>query len=384
MLSPRFVPYALKQIVRHPTRSVLTLAGVAVAMFLYCGVQAMRAGAELATRKAATDNTLVVYRKDRYCPFASRMPESYAPRIRQIAGVASVVPMKIVVTNCRTSLDVVTFRGVPVEEFERTFGGGLKLIAGSFEEWRRRTDAVILGDALAQRRGLRVGDSFEAVNIRAYVAGIVHSDEPHHQNVAYAHLAFIQAASGSVQGGVVTQFNVRVADPDQLEAVAAAIDAEFVSDAEPTHTRSEKAFVASAARDVLEIIGFTQWLGWGCLIAVLALVGNAIALAVMDRVREHAVLQTLGYKGHLIGRLILAEGLLLSVAGGLLGTILAALFLRWTRFALSVEGVSIGVSTSPAVFVQGMAIAVALGVLASLTPAIQAARRPIAACFRAV
>jgi len=111
MIAPRFVPLVLKQVFRHRVRSLLTLGGVTVAMFLFAVVQAMQAGVQAATVTNATDTTLVVYRKDRYCPFASRLPQSYLDRIARIPGVESVVPVKIVVSNCRTSLDVVTFRG---------------------------------------------------------------------------------------------------------------------------------------------------------------------------------------------------------------------------------------------------------------------------------
>jgi putative ABC transport system permease protein len=184
--------------------------------------------------------------------------------------------------------------------------------------------------------------------------------------------------------GIVTQFNVKVSDPSQLQAIAAAIDAAFASDQEPTQTRSEKQFVARAATDVLEIVGFTRWLGWGCLAAVLALVGNAIVLAVQDRIREHAVLQTLGFKGHLIARLILAESVLLSLIGALLGSVGALLVVKWTRFSLSVEGLSIPIQADPTTLATGLGLAVLLGVVAGLVPAWQASRREIVDCFRMV
>ena len=69
---------------------------------------------------------------------------------------------------------------------------------------------------------------------------------------------------GSRSGGIVTQFNVRVDDPDRLDEVAAAIDTYFAPAQEPTNTSPEKAFVARAAADVIEIVGFMGWLGWGC------------------------------------------------------------------------------------------------------------------------
>jgi len=384
MLSPRYLPLVLKQVVRHRLRSLLTIFGVTVAMFLFTAVQSMQSGVEAATVSNATDTTLVVYRKDRFCPFASRLPESYFEQIKRIPGVESVVPIKIVVNNCRTSLDVVTFRGVPEEPFIEGYAPKLRLLSGSFDDWRKRSDAVLLGETLARRRGLKVGDRFEAAGITVYVAGVVHSDEPQDENVGYTHLDFLQFATGSRAGGIVTQFNVKVKEPSQLEPVAAAIDEVFAADQEPTKTSPEKAFVARAATDVIEIVGFMKWLGWGCLAAVLALVSNAIILSVQDRIRDHAVLQTLGFRGGLIAKLIVSEGLVLSLAGGLLGSAAAAVIVAHSGLALSVDALSIPIKSGLSVFAWGMVLASALGVLAGLAPAWQASRREIVACFRAV
>lgn len=384
MLSPRYLPLVFKQVVRQRLRTALTISGVAVAMFLFTAVQSMQAGVQAATETNANDTTLVVYRKDRYCPFASRLPQSYFDQIRRIPGVESVVPIKIVVSNCRTSLDVVTFRGVPADPFLEGFAPKLHLLSGSLGDWTRRSDAVLLGETLARRRGLKVGDRFKAAGITVYVAGIVRSDEPQDENVGYTHLDFLQFATGSRAGGIVTQFNVKVRDASHLEPVAAAIDELFASDQEPTKTSPEKAFVARAATDVLEIVGFMKCLGWGCLLAVLALVGNAIVLSVQDRIREHAVLQTLGYRSGLIARLIVAEGVAMSAIGALVGCALAAWLLHWGAFALSVDALSIPVKSGLPVFARALAIACALGVLAGLVPAWQAARREIVTCFRAV
>ncbi len=383
MMTPKFIPLVLKQVWRARIRSLLTIAGVTVAMFLFAAVQAMQAGVEAATTQQADDTTLVVYRKDRYCPYSSRMPQSYEQQLRQIPGVKAVVPIKIVVSNCRTSLDVVTFRGVPRDAFIETFVPSFEIMRGSVAAWERRSDAALLGDVLATRRGLKVGDRFEAAGITSYVAGIIRSDEPQDQNVAYVHLDFLQFASGSRAGGIVTQFNVRVDDPQQLDAVAGRIDEQFAPAQEPTQTSAEKAFIARAASDIIEIVGFMRWLGWGCLAAVLALVGNAIVLSVQDRIREHAILQTLGFRGHQITRLIVSEGLILSLSGALLGCAASFLFLRYAALAFTVESHSIPVLATPAVFGWGVLIAAAVGVAASLVPAWQAGRREIVSCFRA-
>jgi hypothetical protein len=70
-----------------------------------------------ATKETANDTTLVVYREDRYCPATSQLPQDYQRRIESRRGRGQRDPVKVVVSNCRTSLDVVTFRGVPKDAF---------------------------------------------------------------------------------------------------------------------------------------------------------------------------------------------------------------------------------------------------------------------------
>ena len=384
MLSPKFIPLVLKQLVRHRTRTLLTLAGVATAMFLFSAIGAMQAGVEQATRTTAADTTLVVYRENRFCPATSRLPEHYLERIAKVEGVASVVPMRIDVTNCRTSLDVVTFRGVPPDLFEAHYAPALTFVGGSLADWARRTDAALLGETFAGRRGLKVGDRFDALGVNVYVAGIIRSNQPQDLNVAYVHLPFLQRSAGAKKLGIVTQFNVKVNDPSLLEPVAAAIDAEFARDSDPTHTSPEKAFVGRAAADVVQIVGFTRWLGWGALAAVLALVANAIVLSVQDRRREHAVFQTLGFTSGLLARLIVTEGALLGLIGGALGTATAFAIVRWGHYSLSTEGLSIQAVMGAGVVATGLLMAALLGILAGLVPAWQVSRREITESFRAV
>jgi putative ABC transport system permease protein len=383
MLAPRFAPLVLRQIIRHPARTGLTVAGVAVAMFLFVVVQALQSGVTDATHITAKDTTLVVYRENRFCPATSRLPQFYEDRIAKIPGVASVVPMKIVVNNCRASLDVITFRGVPSEDLP-LISSKWTILSGSREEWLRRSDAALVGEVLARRRGFRVGQSFDSSGITVTIAGIIRSSEPQDQNVAYVHLDFIQQAAKKAGVGIVTQFNVKVDQPEQLDTVARAIDDQFRTESEPTQTRPEKAFVAQAGADIVEIVGFTRYLGWGCLAAVLALVANAIVLSVQDRIREHAVLQTLGFRGSLIATLIVAEGVILGLAGGAAGTLLAVAVLQYGGFSLSTDGLSVLITADPRIVVIGLVISAAVGIIAGLVPAIRAGRREIAACFRAI
>src|SRR5687768_11185966 len=115
----RMLPLVVKQVTRRRTRTLLTVLGVAAAMFLFVAIRSLQEGVAAATEETSKDATLVVYRENRFCPFTSRLPERYDAAIRRVAGVTEVTPAMIVVSNCRASLDVITFRGVPAEAFAK-------------------------------------------------------------------------------------------------------------------------------------------------------------------------------------------------------------------------------------------------------------------------
>ena len=379
----RVIPTVLRQIVRSPIRSGLTIAGIAVAMFLFVSVESMREGVRTATRVQAEDTTLVVYRENRFCPFSSRLPQFYGDRIERLDGVKTVVPMQIHVSNCRASLDVVTFRGVPRDDLTLAIDGQVR--DGSIADWQARGDAAIVGEALATRRGIKTGDRFSAAGVTVYVSGILETDHPQNRNIVWVHLPFLQeVARRGGSGGLVTQFNVSVDDPTELETIAASIDEIFAHDEYPTSTRPERAFVGRVARDIVELVDFAGMLAWGALAAVFALIANAIILAMQDRIRDHAVLQTLGFTGSLIGWMVVLEGAALGLAGGLAGAIAAFLTVRLGNFSLTMEGLNIEIVAGWLAPTLGIAAALTLGLLAGVVPAIRLARRDIASCFRAV
>ena len=373
---------AIKQLTRHRIRSLLTVLGVGAGMFLFATVETMQGSLKRATQTTANDTTLVVYRDNRFCPATSRLPEHYETSIRKIQGVREVIPIQIVVNNCGASLDIIAFRGVPPDNLTH-YAPQIQVLEGSVESWKQRSDAALLGRNFAARRGLKVGDRFDAAGVVVHVAGIIDSPEPQDNNVAYVHLPFLQQASRAGLG-VVTQFNVRVVSSDQLEKVADEIDENFRSEQAPTRTRPEKAFFADTAQSLVELVGFTRWLGMGAVAAVLGLVANAVLLVVRARVKENAVLQTLGYGQGAIAMLVAVEGVLLGLVGGAVGVGSAILFLRWQSFTIGNEGVTLAIMPDLSVVLRGLGTALALGLLASLYPAWKAARRPIVTSLRSV
>jgi putative ABC transport system permease protein len=368
------------QLVRHRMRSLLTVFGVASGMFLFTTVETLKRSLAKATETTAADTTLVVYRENRFCPATSRLPEHYEDDIRRIDGVREVIPIQVVVNNCGASLDVITFRGTPPDRL-LSFAPDITIVSGSYEDWGKRDDGALLGEVFARRRGLSPGDRFDAAGVTVTVSGILRSPNAQDNNVAYVKLPFLQQAS-RIGLGIVTQFNIRVKSSGDLERVAAEIDETFRSAQMPTNTKPEKAFFAETASELVELIRFTRWLGFGSVIAVAALVANALLLVVRGRVKENAVLRTLGYPGRAIACLVVGEGGMLGLAGGLLGVLSASAFLYWQSFTMGNEGQTLAVRPDAAVILVGITAGLLLGILASFWPAYQAIRQPIVQSLR--
>ncbi len=370
-----------KQVMRNRTRSILTIAGVSAGMFLFATVETMQASLRKATVTTAKDTTLVVYRENRYCPATSRLPEHYLNDIREMDGVTQVIPIQIMVNNCGTSLDVVVFRGVPTEALS-SLSPNIEVLSGSMANWKSRNDGALVGRNLARRRGLKVGDRFDAAGVNVVVSGIVATEESSQdENVAFVHLPFLQQAS-RVGLGVVTQFNVKVRDFSLLDSVASAIDQRFAKDSNPTDTRPEKAFFANTARELIELIRFSRWLGLAAVVAVMGLVANTILLTVRGKISEHAVLKTLGYPRWTIAWLVMAEGMLLSLGGGILGVGSAVAFLHHQSLTIGNEGLALAFIPPTSVLIIGLLVSLLLGLIACLYPAWQAGRNPITESLR--
>jgi putative ABC transport system permease protein len=214
------------------------------------------------------------------------------------------------------------------------------------------------------------------------ISGVFESDKPGEDNVAYTHLEFLQRTKGADSLGHVTQFDVEISDASKAEGIAAAIDGIFRTEETPTSTKSHKAFLQAETGELLTLIGFTRWLGLLCVVVVLALTGNTVYVMVQDRVREHAVLQTLGFTSVQLFFIVIAESLALAATGGMLGTVAAAGALRFGNLGIGAEGIQISFVMAPAVMLAGFSASILTGLLAGALPALKASTAPIVDSLR--
>ena len=379
-IAARLALLAAKNLTRNKLSTLLTLLGIAAGIFLYTGVEALQSSLARTLQAAADASSLTVYQRDRFCPNTSLLRESYAAEIRRDAklralGVTDAQPMLVRVSNCGAGLDAVTFRGV-TPEYAQAQGSKMSIAAGSVDGWPQRRDAALVPESFAAERHLSVGDNFEAAGISVYVAAITRSTDTEAQTSIYVPLEFLQQQSVGL--GIATLVHVEVAHSEQLEAVAAAIDAHYHAGPVETHTHTQREFFTHAAGQMLEIISFSRWLGPISLLAVLAIMANNALLTMRRRVKEAAIYQTLGWQRRHVAALMLWEGALLGLTGGLLGTLSSRALLAAHPLALSNEGVSLVITAGGSTLLAAVTAAILIGIASTLWPAIQSTRRNLA------
>ncbi|MSR75487.1 MAG: ABC transporter permease [Planctomycetes bacterium] len=365
--------YTRRNLLRRPGRTLLTTLGVALALFLLVSVESLSAGMNAALSGSDAARTLIVYRQNRYCPQTSFLPERYVSGIEKLPGVVSVLPVKVFLNNCRASLDLVTFQGAPVD---RLFAArDVRIVEGSEQDFRNGKDSALLGRSFANRRNLSPGDKFRLGNITVNVAGVFEAADPVEESVVLTHLEFLQRSGPVNRLGTVTQFEVKLQDASMARETARRIDDLFSSAEEPTDTRPRIEFLESATRDLRELLGFGRIFGVVCALVVLVLVANTVNMSVQERRREFGVCLAVGFQGRHLLQMVIAETLLLVFVGTALGIGGAFLAVKLSGINIGVEGVSVQFLVSGAVILEGVLVALVLGLVAASIPAWIAARQ---------
>lgn len=376
----KFLPYTLKTLWRHRSRTLLTVTGSAVALFVYCFVGAIQEGMDDLQARQEAKGSLIVFQANKFCPATSHLPQDYDSKIANMKGVRDVIPIQVFTNNCRASLDVVVFYGAPPTKLQTA--RDFKLLSGSWPDFEEHQDAAIMGQAVANRRGIKTGDKFSIGDLSVNIAGIYQSDDPAEENYIYSHLDFLQRTKGMGTVGTVTQLEILMKPGADQLATCTQIDEIFRAGPVETNTRPKGAFQQKALGDLTQLIGMARYLGLACVGLVLALVATTTIMSVQDRIKEHAVLQTLGFSASRVFSLVMTESILLSVIGGTLGVAIATVVLKLSRLSVGAEAVTVAFTPSMHLATTGIGVAAIAGLIAGIAPAWHAARTEIVPALR--
>jgi putative ABC transport system permease protein len=377
----KFLPYVLKTLWRHRSRTILTVSGSAVALFVFCFIGAVQQGMNNLESRESAKQSLVMFQANKFCPFTSHLPQDYEAKIKKVGGVREVVPIQVFTNNCRASLDVIVFYGVPPQKLQSA--RDFQLVSGNWADFEQHQDAAVVGRAVAGRRNLKAGEKFSIGDLTVQVAGVFTSHDAAEENYIYTHLDFLQRGKSRDQVGTVTQHEILLDPNVDVVAKSKEIDELFRGGPVLTDTRSKGVFQAKSLGDLTQLISLAHYLGYACVGLVLALVATTTVMSVQDRIKEHAVLQTLGVTGHRVFGLVLSESTLLSIAGGVLGVAAAMLALQLSHLSVGAEAVTIAFQPSWSLAATGIVVSAIVGLLAGLAPGWHAARTNIVNALRA-
>ena len=212
--------------------------------------------------------------------------------------------------------------------------------------------------------------------------GSITSDDPAEENYIYSHLEFLQRSKGMDLVGTVTQIEILLNEDVDPVAKCQEIDDKFRGGPVETDTRPKGVFQANSLGDLTQLIGMAHYLGYACVGLVLALVATTTVMSVQDRTKEHAVLQTIGFSGSRVFRMVMTESVLLSFIGGVIGVGAAMLVLHISSLSVGAEAVTIAFTPSIRLAIAGLMVSAVTGILAGIAPAIHAARTEIVPALR--
>jgi putative ABC transport system permease protein len=367
---------------RKKVRTTLTVGSFVVALFLFGLLVAIRFAFSFGSDLAGVDRLDVINRISLIMP----LPYSYRDRLLQVQGVSEVSY-------------AVWFGGVYQDErnFFPQFAVDKDTWLKVYSEYvippeqrdafLRDRQACLVGRRLAKRFGFKVGDRIPlrgAIWTGAWefnVAGIYDGNRPDVDTSVLLFRFDYLDEKRAFGKGTVGWYVVKLANPDDAVRVAKTIDERFANSPYETLTQTEKAFAASFAKQVGNIEFLVLTIGSVVFFTLLLITGNTMAIAVRERTGELAVLKTIGYSDVGVLGLIIAESVLIAGQGGLIGLALARMVIpEFGRAVPMLAGLRLPLFTLG----LGFLLAVGVGAIAGLLPAISAMRLRVADALRRV
>ena len=300
--------------------------------------------------------------------------------IREFSNVLACAPVLEGSVTLDTDFrsEVIRVQGIDLEAQLQATDLRRHMITGDLAEFRQKSSGLLLGSILAQKLQVRVGDTINITTAggepRSFeVCGIFRTgDNLIDEKRAFIHLRFAQGLLN--KPSEVSFIIVKLRDPERAPQLASHLETLLQHRSRSWQEREHgnlqifKAIRYSAAITVSTIIVLA---GFG--------IFNILTLMVLEKIREIAILRSMGYRRADISAIFLWQGLLIASIGASVGCGLGAL-MTWgvSRIPIKMRGFFATehflVSWSWRHYVAGIAIAFVGVFLASYFPARRAAK----------
>jgi ABC-type antimicrobial peptide transport system permease subunit len=357
----------LRNLLRRKVRTGLTLLGIAIGVASVVALGAMAEGIAqgYADILGGSGADLLVSQADAVDVSIASLDARIGQRIAALPAVRDVSGVVVGYVSTADQPYFIVFGHDPRSRAISHF----KIVRGKPLSGPRQ---ILLGKAAAQHMKLGVGDAVRLYQQAFRIVGIYETGSAFEEGAGVVTLADAQALFNRPRQ--VNYYQVTLQDPRQADATSKRIERLF-----PDVTVS-RAADAGKREQTVQIMKGMAW-GIGMIAVLIGGLGmmNTMMMSVFERTREIGTLRALGWRQRRVIGLILREGFVLSLVGGLLGLALGYGLIRLGTRTPAIASLFTGKLT-PTLAFQAMTVAVGLGLVGGLYPAWWASRlRPVEA-----
>jgi putative ABC transport system permease protein len=371
---------AVKNLRRRKGRTILTIAGVAIAVAVLFSLLSLSAGYEDRLSREMDSFGFHLLAVPKGCPyeaaslimhggvFPKYLSGEDLARVEKTEGVAFASPLLLhqVVKNGTPHI-IYGIDSADIMELKP-----LWKVSGRYFE-TGETRVMIVGKTLADREGLQVGSilPFGPDQEPFTIVGILEPTGGEDDNFHFIPLPEAQRLFGLEDN--ITAVAVRVDELSQLAAVSRELE---------TIPDVQVVTMAQVAGTIMNLVGSARTLLYTVMVIAIVISGagiiNSLLMSVQERTREFGMLKAVGASGTDIGVLVLTETLIITTLGGIFG--IAASFAgsgiieRFVRDAIPYAPSGNLISFDPVLMLVSLLFSLALGIVCGIYPAYQSAR----------
>jgi putative ABC transport system permease protein len=378
----KYFPLVLANLGRHKLRTVLTIASVALALFLFASlrtvVTTLAAAAQFgsARRLVVTNATGIVF----------PLPLAYGNRLSTVPGVEGVSWANWFGGRYGDGKRFFANFAVDGESYLDLYPE-IQLPPEQRAAFLQDRSSALVGRGLLNVFGWHLGQNVTLQGTifpgdwTFTIRGVyTPSDRSINDDMLLFHHDYFDERIG--RAGIAGWYVVRINDPNQAAQIGKTIDDQFRNSSSPTKTGTEKAFNASFATMWGNVRLLMGTIGIAVVFAILLVTANAMMMSARERTGEIAVLKAIGYPDRTLFGLVLLEAGVVTLTGALIGLGGAKLLYRATNF--NAAGFLPGFDVTKSTLLLGAAVALLLMLASGLIPAVRAARLPVIQALRHV
>lgn len=241
-------------------------------------------------------------------------------------------------------------------------------------------EMIVGKGARNQFAGLEPGATINLNNQQWTIVGVFESGDAHESEL----LGDVDTVAAAYRRtGGYQSMTVRLTSPEALDEIKAAIATDPRLKVDAKTTLDYYTAQSENLSKVIRVVGITI----AVIMAIGAIFGalNTMYAAVATRAREIATLRAIGFRAPPVIVSVMLETMLLALAGGVLGGLVA--WLIFDNYSVSTLGANFSqvvfqFSVSPALLSNGIKWALAIGFIGGLLPALRAATLPVTTALR--